>query len=271
MGLFGKALFEYQTDPLTVVALRATLVLITLLVALAPSRRQWLFIQRQDWLFFAAYGLIGVATGFFLFFTALDLVGMAIATILLYTYPVFVTLLSVAFLGERVTASKIIALALTLGGVALVSEIYAPLSSQVDAHGVAVALLCAIAVATHSIFGKKAVQRYSSWTILLYSMGFGALFLMTAQVLFLGLPDLTRPPAFWGLLVALAWVPTLGANLAYVSALAHIEASRASVTATIEPVMATVLAYVFFQETLSLLQILGMALVLVGVLVVRRF
>jgi DME family drug/metabolite transporter len=270
MGVFGKALLEYQPDPLTVVALRATLAFITLGVVLALFRRPWLTIQRRDWPFFAAYGLLGIAAAFFLFFTALDLSGVTISVVLLYTYPVLVTLLSVVFLGERITASKIVALALTLGGVALVSEIYAPLASQVDVRGVAAALLCALSAAANSILGKRAVQRYSSWTVLLYAMGFGALFLMAAQLFSLGRPDLTRPPMFWGLLVALAWIPTLGAYLAYASALAHVEASRASITTTIEPVIAAVLAYVFYRETLSPLQVLGMALVLVGVWVARR-
>ena len=270
MGIFGRALFAYQVGPLTVVALRAALAFVTLAIILVLFRRQWLSIQRQDWLFFAVYGLIGVAGGFFLYFTAVGLTGVSITTILLYTYPVLVAFLSAFFLGERITLSKVIALALTLGGVALVSEIYAPESSRLDGRGVIVALLCAVAVATHSIFAKKAVQKYSSWTVLLYSMGFGALFLMIAQFLFLGFPDLRHPPAFWGLFAALTWISTLGAYLAYVSSLARIEASRASIAATIEPVFAAVLAYVFFNEMLSPLQILGTVLVLVGVLVVQR-
>jgi len=233
-------------------------------------RREWLRIARKDWLFFAAYGLIGVAGGFFLYFTAIDLAGVAIAAILLYTYPAFVTILSAIFLHERFTVAKGVALVLVLIGAALVSEIGASLSAGVDLRGVGIALLSAVAVASHSVFGKKAVQRYNSWTILLYSMGFGALFLIVAQFLFLGVPNLVRPPAFWGLLIALAWISTLGANLAYISALARIEASQASITASIEPVIVVLLAYPFFGETLSLVQISGMVLVMVGVFVVQR-
>lgn len=270
MGIFGKALFEYNADPLTVVALRAVLVFITLLAFLLLFRRHWLSIQRGDWLFFAAYGLIGVAAGFFLYFVAIDLIGVALAAVLLYTYPVFVTFLSAIFLGEQITAYKVIALVMTSGGIALVSGIYGPTSAQGGIPGIAVALLSAATVATHSIFGKKAVRKYSPWTVLLYSIGFGSFFLMVAQILFRGFPDLVRPPAFWGLLLALAWIATLGANLAYVSALARIEASRASITAAIEPVFAIFLAYIFFGETLSPMQFAGTALVLIGVLVAQR-
>ena len=58
MGIFGKALFAYQIDPLTVVTLRATLVFITLTFILAIFRRRWFLIERKDWLSFAAYGLL---------------------------------------------------------------------------------------------------------------------------------------------------------------------------------------------------------------------
>jgi len=270
MGIFGKVLFQYQIAPLTVVALRSTLVLVTLIIILALFRRQWLIIRRSDLPFFVAYGLIGVAAGFFLYFTAIDLAGVAIAAILLYTYPVFVTILSVIFLGEHITKSKVMALILTLAGVVLVSEIGVSVAGQVNPLGVVASLFAAVATATHSIFGKKAVQQYSSWTILLYSMGFGAFFLMAAQLILHGFPNLARPPVFWGALLALAWISTLGANLAYISALKHVEASRASIMATVEPVIVVVLAYAFFHEMLSPIQIFGTVLVLVGVFVVQR-
>ena len=71
------------------------------------------------------------------------------------------------------------------------------------------------------------------------------------------------------LLVALAWVSTLGANLAYISSLRDIEASRASITTSIEPVFAILLAYVFFQERLSPIQLAGTALILGGIFLVQ--
>jgi drug/metabolite transporter (DMT)-like permease len=269
-GIFAKALFTYQVDPLTVVALRVTVVAVTLLMLLALFRREWLAIDRKDWGFFARFGLIGVAGGFFLYFTSIDLNGVAIAAILLYTYPVFVTLLSAVFLDEQITASKAIAAALALAGVGLISGMQNRALSQLELRGVGVGLMTAVAVATNSVFGKKGVERYSSWTVLLYPMGFGTAFLLAAQFLFLGVPDLTQPPQFWGLILGLAWPSTLGAMLAYHYALTRIEASRAAVMATSEPVAATLLAYVVLQERLLPTQILGMALVLAGVVLVQR-
>ncbi|MEW6366989.1 MAG: DMT family transporter [Acidobacteriota bacterium] len=268
MGLFGKGLFEYGAAPLTVVALRATVVFLTL--ALFAGLRGWPHLPRGDYFFFAIYGLVGVAAPYFLFFTAVQLVGVALTTILLYTYPAFVTLLSRVLLRERITRWKAMALLSSLIGVALVAGIGTTVGVRADPRGVAAALLAGLSASVYSIFGKKAVERHSPQTVMLYSCGFGSLFLLAAQFLTLGYPELARPAAFWCMLMALAWVSTLAGSLAYIAALARIEASRASIMATIEPVAASALAYVFFHEALSARQILGMALVVGGVIIVRR-
>lgn len=275
-SIFGKAMFGYQADPLTVTTLRSTLVLITLIVILGIFHRDWLFVRQGDRLFFLTYGLI-VAVGLYVYFVAIELVGATVSTILLYTYPVFVTLLAVFFLGERLTFHKGVALVLTVAGVALVADIYrfgsdrqAELFADVDMTGILLGLLAAFVIATRSVFGKRAVRNYSNWTILLYSFGLSAIFLVAGQLFFVGLPDLSYPLPFWGLLGGLAWVSTLGGNLAYVSALARIEASRASTTTAIQPVLTAALAYAFFDEGLAPVQILGALLVLAGVLTVQR-
>lgn len=275
-SIFGKAMLNYKTDPLTISALRTSLVLITLVIILACFRREWLWVKREDFFFFVVYSLV-VAIGLYVYFSAIERVGASIATILLYTYPIFVTLLAFAFLDEAITFHKRLALALTVIGIALVANIYQPNSPQhaklftgVDLSGVLLGLLAALLIAVRSVFGKKAVQNYSNWTILLYSFGLSAVFLLAGQFVFLGAPNLSRPPAFWALLAGLAWISTLGGNLAYVSALARVEAGRASTTTAIQPVITTALAFVFFNETLSWHQIVGILLVLAGVLTVQR-
>ena len=139
---------------------------------------------------------VGIASSFYLYFTAIDLVGAAVAAILLYTYPVFVTLLSIFFLNERITVSKLISLVLVLTGIVFVSGIGKSAMSSLGLRGIILALLAAVASATSSIFGKKAVQKYSSWTIVYYSMGFGMIFLLAAQFTFVGLPNLAHPLFF---------------------------------------------------------------------------
>jgi drug/metabolite transporter (DMT)-like permease len=269
-GIYAHYLYRYEAEPVTVSLWRAVVVVATLLALLAIFRRDWLVIERQDWGFFAAWGFIGPGLGFLLYFTSIEWNGVAIAAILLYTYPVIVTLLSIPLLGERLTAVKVGSALLAFCGIVLVSRPQSGMLSALDLRGVAVGLLTALAVAASSIFGKRAVAKYSSWTALLYSVGFGTIFLLGAQLSLQGIPDLVQPPRFWALLAGLGWFSTLGSMLAFNLSLERIEASRTALAATITPVVAAILAYVVLHESLSLSQITGMALVLASVLRVQH-
>lgn len=269
MGVFGRLLLDFNIEPLALVTLRAIIASLTLFVVLLIFKRSWLSVQRRDISLFAVYGLVGIAAGFYLYFTALDLIGISLSVVLLYTYPVFVVILSRIFLGEKITLSKAVALLLTVVGVVFVAGIIPSGQTTVPFIGVITALLAAAAVATHSIFGKRAVGRYPTWTVLLYAFGFGALFLFAVSSLAGGAHSFSQPLDFWVLLAALTWISTLGANLAYIGSLRYIEAGQASITTSIEPVFAILLGYLFFQETLTGVQIIGTVSILSGIIIVQ--
>ena len=269
-GIFAHYLYEYGVDPVTVSLLRAVVVVATLLVILGLFRKEYLTIERQDWRFFAAWGFLGPGLGFLLYFISIDWNGVAIAATLLYTYPVIVTLLSVPLLGERLTPVKVGSVLLAFAGIVLVSQPQGGMLSALDLRGLVVGLVTAFAVAASSIFGKRAVAKYSPWTALFYSVSFATIFLLGAQLTLQGRPPLVQPPRFWALLVALGWFATLGSMLAFNLALSRIDASRVAMAATITPVVAAILAYVVLGERLSLSQIVGMGLVLASVLWIQR-
>src|SRR5690349_19728296 len=86
--------------------------------ALARRRSR---VARRDLPAVLAFALLGVALFYLSYFRAVRTGGAALAAILLYTAPAWVALASALWLGERMTARKLAALALTLGGVALVA------------------------------------------------------------------------------------------------------------------------------------------------------
>ena len=100
-----------------------------------------------------------------------------------------------------------------------------------------------------------------------WAVGFGALTL-APLVLVQGAaafaPILT-PSAAWLWLLGLALGPTVGALALYTTGLKHVPAGVASVTATLEPVVATLLAVVALGERLAPPQIFGGALILAAV------
>jgi drug/metabolite transporter (DMT)-like permease len=266
---WGRAIYRVETDPLTVVTWRALLAAAILLLALALLRRDLLAVRLRDLPFFALYGFLAVTLNFWAYFSAVKYTSIAVAVILLYTYPAFVTALSAAFLGERLTGRKVRALLLTLAGTVLVIQLHRPAALHLNARGVLWGLAAGVTAALYSLFGKKALARYEPYTVVLYAFGLGGIFLALLR----GpaeLAALRYPASLWLLLLGLAVIPTLGGYTCYTVGLKGLEASRASILATWEVVAAAGLGYFLFGEMLTPSQLAGAALVAIGIVSLQR-
>jgi DME family drug/metabolite transporter len=264
LGILGKFLYRYGADPLTVVTIRAIIAFATLATILAVVDRRLLRIRRRDIPFFALYGLVGVTFNYASYFYALRWTTVTTAVILLYTYPALVTLLAALFLAERLNWMKGLVLVLTFIGCFLVAQGYDSTALRLNLYGILFGLGAGATAAVYSLFGKKALQRYDSWTAVCYAFGFGALFLVilrSPQAIL----TVNYPWPAWVAILALAWFPTLLAYALFTTSMKYIEASKASMTATLEPVAASLLAYLFLGEVMEWPQLVGAGLVLGGI------
>jgi DME family drug/metabolite transporter len=260
LGAWGRAIYPYEGDPMTVVTWRALIASAVLAGVLAMARPALLRVHPRDLPFFALYGLCGVA----LYFSAVKFTTLAVAITLLYTYPVFVAILSALFLGEPLTARKWSAIAVTLVGSALVAQVYAADFLRLNLKGILFGLATGVSMAAYSIFGKHAMSRYQPWTVVLYAFATGSVFLMAGTGPRL-LAAIEYPAAAWLWIVGLALIPSLGGYTLYTTGLRDLPASQASVIATWEVVTAACLGWLLFQEHLAPPQLLGAALVCLGI------
>jgi len=230
-----------------------------LFAAHALATRTWKLAPR-DAPAVAAFGVFGVATLFGAYILAIHYVGAALASMLLYTAPAWVAVLAWLLLGEAMSASKLLALAMTLAGVACVS-LGPPLASgqglgAANMPGILLGLLSGLSYATYYIFGKRYLGRYATPTLFLYALPVGCLCL---------LPFITfgpRPWQAWLTLAALALATTYGAYSVYYAGLRLLSATRTAIVATLEPVLASALAYVWWDERFDISGYLGSALIL---------
>lgn len=269
LGAWGRAIFRYEGNPMTVVTWRALIGAVVLAGLLAILRPNLLRIRPRDILFFALYGFLAVTLNFWAYFSAVKFTALAVAITLLYTYPAFVALFSPLFLGERLTATKVVGVAVTLLGSALVSQVYQADLIRVNLRGLLFGLLAGITAATYSIFGKRALARYSPWTVVLYAFAAGGLFLALLSGPRL-LSAVHYPAVAWLWIVGLALVPSLGGYALYTIGLRDLPASQASVIATWEVVTAAFLGWLVFGERLTPVQYFGAALVCFGIAWIQR-
>lgn len=269
MGAWGRTVYQYEPNPMTVVTWRALTGAATLTVVLAIVRPQLLRIRPRDLAFFALYGFMGVTMNFWAYFSSFKFTTLAVAITLLYTYPAFVVLLSAAFLGERLTRTKITAAIVTLLGSALVAQVHRADWFRLNLTGILFGFLAGITAASYSIFGKRALARYGPWTVVCYAFAAGGLFLAAMSG-----PRLLQagsyPAAAWFWIVGLGLVPSLGGYVLYTLGLRDLPASRASIIATWEVVTAAFLGWLVFREHLTAIQFVGAALVCLGIAWIQR-
>ncbi len=263
LGLLFRVLHDdFGISALTIAFLRAGIALTILIVVLALARPRLLRVPLRTLPFFAIYGFCGVAAFYFSYTQAVIQTTVTTAVVLLYTAPAFVTLIAWRMWGEPLGARKLTALVLAFVGCALVARAYDPSQLELNVMGLALGLAAGFTYALYTVFSKSALERFSVWTALVYALLFGALFLAPLQTRD-GFAPLLHPGA-WFFLGTLALGPTLGSLALYSAGLQRVPASNASLVATIEPVVASTLAFLILGERLEWLQLAGGAMVMAG-------
>lgn len=264
LGLAARRIFAAGLTPFEGATWRATGAFALLLLYCLVADRGALRISRRDLPLLAAYGAVSVAGFMTVYFTAIGLTTVATAAVLLYTAPAWVVVLARAFFGEPMTPMKAAAVALAFVGCVLVIGAVGSGAVRLTPVGLLAGLGAGLTYALYSILGKTALRRLSPMTTVVYTLGFGALFLIGAGG---GPPPLPR--ASLGPLLYVIIFPTALAYLLYIGGLRWVEAGRASVVATMEPVVAALGGAFLLHEPFGVVQWIGAALVLVGVVLVQ--
>jgi len=192
-------------------------------------------------------------------------IGVAMASVLLYTAPAWVALMSWLVLKEKMTRTKMVCVTMTILGVLCISlgpQLMSGATINLNLLGITAGLISGFTYALYYIFGKKFLYRYSTPTIFVYALPFGAL-LLAPFIHFVH-----KTPQTWLILLSMALVSTYGAFSMYYAGLKRMDATHASVIATFEPLVAAVLAFLLFGEQFSLLGYLGAGLIISAVFMV---
>ncbi len=266
LGLFFTALHDFGVQALTIAFLRAAVPGAILFIVLLVTDHRALVVSRGALAFFALFGLVGIAAFYIVNVEAVILTNVPTASVMLYTAPAWVTLFAWRVWGESLTGRKILALVVVWVGILLVARFYDPAQIRLNGAGTFVAISTGIAYALYTIFSKFAVKQHAPTIAVMYSLLFGALFLLPTQFLPIpardelvgeGFAPLARNQNAWVILAGLCFGPTLGSYVLYNVGLRHIPASNASVVASVEPVVAALLGWFVLGQMLEIWQWVG--------------
>ncbi len=209
------------------------------------------------------YGLGGV-----LYVGSLRYIDASLAFLLVYTFPAVVVVVSILLGREKPTLSLILAVVLTFVGVTLVLEVGGAVEGE-QWIGVAFVLTSVLIFVAFMLICESLMDRLSSSQITFLTLGAGGLS-MLAFIPFVGVrPEMLLEPRNLGVLLFLAVIGTAVSMILFFMGIRRIGAARASIITTAEPVFVVLMAWLLLGETLSLLQMAGVALQLTGVLLVQ--
>jgi drug/metabolite transporter (DMT)-like permease len=199
---------------------------------------------------------------------SLTMTSVANATLLANVAPVFVTLASWALFRSPVSRIFVGGLATAIAGVVVLKGGPAALGGG-DLAGDGIAIIAAMFYAGYILAIGRLRSRFGTNRIMLWSTASAAV-CMLPMALFTE-PSLLPPSAFgWAMLIGLAFVSHAGGQVAITYALAYLPPAFSSLTLLLQPVVAALLAWLLLSEPVGLMQAIGGAIVLVGILIARR-
>lgn len=268
MGLFARKLNTAGYGALEVAQARITTGFILVGSYLLIFDRESLKIKLKDAWCFIGTGIISLLFFSICYFSALNHTSLSVASILVYTAPVFVMFMSLFLCKEKLNIQKVLGLILAFAGCVLVSGIGG--DSPTSMIGILLGLGSGFFYALYSIFGRYAINRgYGAWTMTFYTFLFctiGCAFLsdwklissaVTADVNIL----------FW--IFGLGFVTAFLPYVLYSYALENMESSKASILASVEPVVGTLCGVLIFHESITVLGVAGIILVLLAIVVLN--
>jgi len=274
----SRVLLRNGVDPASLTTARVTGTALVLLVVCALVRRSALLppTGRLRWLL-VVHGVIGVAGLQWTYFVAIDRLPVGMALLLEYTAPILVALWARFVQSEPLRARAWVGLGLALTGLAMATGVIQG-ELRLDGLGVAAGLGAALCFATYFLVGEHGVGQLDPVRVVLRSFAIGALAMnvvdpiwvfpvdvLAEDVSMLGRLDHVVVPAS----SLMVWVVVLGTLLPFgieLAAMSHLSASAVTTVAMLEPVGVAVLGWVWFDERLGALAVVGCTLVMVGVL-----
>lgn len=256
--------FGFSSIQITVVRSIFTVLMLAIYIAIKDVK---LFkIKLKDFPIFIGSGLLSFLFFNFCYMSSMRENSVSVACMLMYTSPIWVTIFSRIFFKEKVNPIKIITLFGALGGCVLVAF---SSSIKITLIGLLFGLGSGLGYGLYSIFGKVASRKYKPETTTFYTF-------VVASVCGIPLCNVWELPTLISqnylsiaYFCAIALFCTVLTYVFYNIGLTKIEAGIASIIAIIEPVVASIVGFIVYKETLTVWGIFGIVLVVVSLVLLE--
>lgn len=244
----------------------------TLVVVLAQGRGAF-HVEERDIPWFVLNGAVGIFAFTLLYANTIQLTGMATAAVLVYLMPSIVFVYQALRHRESVSVRRLVCLALSLAGCALVSGVLSP-GTRIVASGIVTGVTAAAAYAVCNLTQAGPLGKYPTFIVVLHSLGiamvFSCMYALLTDCVYGVLAIYARNPTVLVVNVAFGILCSLVTYLLYNGALRRIPASQAALVATFELIAAALLGAAFLGQQLDASSMLGIACEAVALVLTQR-
>ena len=267
-SVVAKSLFNIGLPPAELVLIRLTLATLTLLLILLFFDRKRIIISPKDLPYLFILGFVGVAGMQFTYYYTISKIHVGPAILLQYIQPVWVSIYAFIFQKEPLTKGKVASLLLAVLGCYFVVGGYQFDLLRLNKVGIMSGVASSLFFTFYALYGEKGLKKYDSWTLILYGFGFGAVlyWILVSPLKFITGGYTLK---MWIAFLYIAIFATLIPFGFYFKGIERVRATRASITATWEPVIAGFAAYIVLGEVLYPLQVLGGIGVIASVVILQ--
>jgi drug/metabolite transporter (DMT)-like permease len=280
-GPFSKSvLVSGALSPLRLAQFRITMAAVVLLAIVFVGRRRnraaahrWTRADRRLAVAYGALGFVGVQICYFI---AIDRLPVGVALLLEYISVVLVAVYAAVAQHRPQPRAVWLGVVLTVAGLVVLTEPWQ--GFRLDALGTLAGLGGAVGCASYFLIGERGTSRLPSLELTAYGAGVGAVILAFALPIWtFPFGALRRSGRFaghdvptWALLVVVVLVGTVVAYALGMAALRYLPSPSATVIATLEILVAALVAWAFLGEHMTAAEIGGGVVILAGVVVVAE-
>jgi drug/metabolite transporter (DMT)-like permease len=274
-GTVSKLVLHAGLPPMRFTEIRSAGAFLCLVAYAIVRRPASLKINRNQIGFLALYGIAGFAGVQVFYFIAISRLPVGIGLLLEFTAPVLITLYVRFVRKEKVKSRMWISLILAISGLMLVAQIWNGLT--LDGIGLIAGGLASISLAIYFLLGEHGVGIRDTTSLTAWAFGFATAFWLVVQPLWtFPIHLLSKQLSFGGrfashhasitfFIVVVILFGTVAPFVLVVGALRHTSPARTAMIGMLEPIFASIVAWWWIGESLSLFQIVGGVVVLTGI------
>ncbi|MFY0651681.1 MAG: DMT family transporter [Cyclobacteriaceae bacterium] len=267
-----KLAYQYEVDPVSLLLLRMVFALpIYLIVAIVKRPSHPGQISSKDYLWLILFGIVGYYLASYFDFLGLIYIKASLERIILFIYPTLVLIISRIFLGKKIATSQVFAICISYLGIAITFWAELDLTGSNVVFGSILIFLSALTYACYLVGSGWLIPKFGATTFTSYAMIVSCL-AVAVHFLVLERKDVFNfPIEVYGLSLAMAMLSTVIPSYLVSAAIKKLGASDFSIIGSLGPISTIILANLFLDESLTILQLVGTAVVIIGVFIVSRY